>query len=159
TDAAARSKSLALMNRVEKSRKDLAAVEKALEQIKPITDALKKDPDDAKANLEMGKYLCLTRGQWERGLPMLAKGSDEELKALAKKDLARPKSSKLQVGVGEGWWTRSEAEKDLAKLNLQGRAAYWYEKALPDLTGVTKVKLAKRVESYYAQVGRKVEVV
>jgi uncharacterized protein (TIGR03067 family) len=159
TELANRSKSLGLLTRIEKRRAEVQAVEKALAQVKEYAEALKKNPEDAKANLEMGKYLCLLRGNWDRGLPLLAKGSDADLKDLAKKDLAKPKSSKAQVALGDAWWERCEAEKDPAKLHLQARAVHWYEQALPDLSGIAKVKLAKRVEEYNGRAPRKVEVV
>jgi uncharacterized protein (TIGR03067 family) len=159
TELANRSKSLGLLTRIEKRRAEVQAVEKALAQVKEYAEALKKNPEDAKANLEMGKYLCLLRGNWDKGLPLLAKGSDEELKALAKKDLSKPKSSKAQAALGDAWWARSEGQKEPAKLHLQARAAHWYEQALPDLSGIAKVKVAKRVEEYSARAPRKVEVV
>ena len=34
------------------------------------------------ANLTVGKYYCFQKGDWEKGLPMLALGQDETLKAL-----------------------------------------------------------------------------
>jgi uncharacterized protein (TIGR03067 family) len=159
SEAAGRTKSLTLVTRVEARRKEVDAVAKALAQVKEYADALKKDPNDPKANLEMGKYLCLLRGNWDKGLPLLARGSDEDLKALAKKDLQRPRSSKTQTAVADAWWLRSEAEKDPVKLNFQGRAVYWYEQALPDLTGIAKVKTAKRLQEYNARSPRKVAVV
>ncbi len=38
---------------------------------------------DPSANLAVGWYLCLVRGDWKTGLPYLAKGSDEMLKTPA----------------------------------------------------------------------------
>ncbi len=42
-------------------------------------EKLKESPDDPAANLAVGSYLCFNKDQWERGLPMLAKGSDPAL--------------------------------------------------------------------------------
>ncbi len=44
---------------------------------------LETNPPDATANLVAGLYYCLVRGDWERGIPMLAMGCDEEFKELA----------------------------------------------------------------------------
>ena len=38
-------------------------------------ETLKGKPDDPEANLIAGKYLCLAKGDWPNGLPMLAKSS------------------------------------------------------------------------------------
>jgi WD40 repeat protein len=86
------------------------------------------------------------RGQWAKGLPLLAKGKDDQLKALAVKDLGHPKAAKKQVEVGDGWWSLSEKEKPPMQWRLQERAAHWYEQALPDLSGLSAVRLKKRIE-------------
>ena len=45
------------------------------------------NPDDATANLALGKYACFTKGQWEQGFAHLAKGNDSTLAELANKSL------------------------------------------------------------------------
>src|SRR5262249_42569303 len=107
--------------------------------------------DDAEANAEVGRYYALLKGNWKKGLPLLLKGKDEALQALAKKDLANPKASKAQVAVGDAWWDLADKEQDPAKLNLQRRAAHWYETALPDLAGLNKVRVEKRLQEVAAR--------
>ena len=51
------------------------------EKVKASLEKLKSSPDDPDANLAAGRFYCLTRGDFARGLPMLAKGSDPALKA------------------------------------------------------------------------------
>ena len=48
---------------------------------------LKTNPDDADANLAVGKYLCLSRNRWKVGLSYLAKGGDESLSTAADAEL------------------------------------------------------------------------
>ncbi|MBI3877243.1 MAG: hypothetical protein HY300_15015, partial [Verrucomicrobia bacterium] len=40
-------------------------------------------PDDPGANLAVGQFLCFVKGDWESGLPLLAKSDDNVLKTLA----------------------------------------------------------------------------
>lgn len=76
---------------------------------------------------------------------MLALGSDAKLKDLASKDLAEPSAAADQVEIGDGWWELAENENRISKAELQKRAGYWYQIALPNLTGLTKVRVEKRL--------------
>jgi WD40 repeat protein len=149
-EAATQAKSLALLSNVRKRHEEVKLLQKEQERVKPFLQKLKDKEDDAEANGEVGKYYCLLRGLWGKGLPLLAKGPDGELKTLAHKDLGNPKATKAQVALGDGWWDLSEKEKPPGKWRLQERAAHWYEQALPDLTGLAKIRLEKRVEEVRA---------
>ena len=119
---------------------------KAYEDVKTARVKLAKTPDDPEANLVAGKYLCFVKGDWENGLPMLAFGKDDALKALAAKDLAGVESSSDRAKLGDGWWDLAEKQSGTAKRQLQARAVYWYRQALPGLTGLAKDKVEKRAE-------------
>ena len=106
---------------------------------------LEKTPDDPEANLVVGKYLCFVKGDWDKGLPMLALGKDEALKALAKQELEGAASSTEQAKLGDGWWNLAEKQEGTAKKQIQARAGYWYQKALPGLSGLMKDKVEKRL--------------
>ena len=115
--------------------KQVDAMVKAYADAREATATLKEKPDDPDANLAVGKYLCLAKGDWDKGLPMLAKGSDEELKTLAEKDIAGADSANKRVKLGDDWWRVSKE-----------RARYWYKQALPGLTGLQRDRVEKRVE-------------
>jgi len=94
------------------------------------------------------------------GIPRLAKGSDPTLADLAKQDRQGPATAQQQVELGDAWWKLAEsydaAEKDKdAAANLRARAAFWYRRALPSLSGLTR----DRVEKHLAEtaVGAPVE--
>src|SRR5262249_40295571 len=97
--AATKAKSLSLSGRVKKAEEELGTVRKEYERVKPFVAKLSKEADDAEANGEVGKYYCIYKGNWKKGLPLLTKGKDANLKALAQKDLAKPKGSKGQVAI------------------------------------------------------------
>jgi hypothetical protein len=149
--AMAHAKSLPLAARIEKAEQEVHAVQKQFEQVKPFVEKLKDNAADAEANGEVGKYYSLYKGNWERGLPLLARGKDDTLKALAVKDLAKPRASKKQAELGDGWWDLAQKEKPPAQTHLQERAAYWYELALPDLTGLARVRIQKRLDGLEAR--------
>src|SRR5262249_22048438 len=108
TAAAVKAKSLVLSGRVKTRGEELDALLKEYDALKPALTKLKDSPDDAAANLQVGKFLCLRQGDWEKGLPLLAKGSDAKLKAQAANDLAKPTKAAKQVEVGDGWWNLAE---------------------------------------------------
>jgi WD40 repeat protein len=149
-EAATQAKSLSLLSNVKKRNEEVKLLQKEQERVKPFLQKLKDKEDDAEANGEVGKYYCLLRGLWGKGLPLLAKGPDGALKTLAGKDLANPKATKAQVALGDSWWDLSEKQKPPMQWRLQERAAHWYEQALPDLTGLAKIRLEKRLEEVRA---------
>jgi len=114
---------------------------------KTALKALESNSDDAGANLVVGRFLCLYKGDFEKGLPRLAKGSDPVLKALAEKEIALPVEPKDQLALGDGWWDLSEKEKSPnAKMRLMARAGYWYAKAKPGLSRIAKEKASRRMQ-------------
>ncbi len=86
-------------------------------------------------------------GDWDTGLPYLAKGSDAELAEAAKKDLAQPSKSADQVAAGNLWWSLGEKKTGLEAARLKNRAAHWYALALPKLSGAVETKIRKRLDS------------
>jgi len=150
-EAAKKSKSLPLVSSVENRIADVRVIQKGFAHLKPYVDRLKTDPSDAEANLELGKYFALLKGKWERALPLLAKGSNEVLKAQAAKDLARPTESREQLALADGWWDLAAQEKEPSRLHLQIRARFWYEKAVLGLAGLNRTKALRRADQISAR--------
>ena len=101
---------------IERLKKRYDAVGKAMKR-------LAADPADADANLAVGRWHCFIKGNWETGLPLLAKGKDPDLSAVAKQDLAAPKDPKAQMNLGDAWWTLAEKEVAPTKTAVQSRRA------------------------------------
>ena len=150
-DAAKKSKNLPLVTAVQKRDQEVRAVQKSFAHLKPFVERLKKDPKDAEANLELGKYFGLLKGNWKKALPLLALGSDETLGRQARADFAGAKDAKGQLSLADGWWNLAEKQKDPAKLNLQLRAKVWYEKAVLNLAGLNRTKALRRLEQINAR--------
>jgi hypothetical protein len=143
---ARRGKEVALIARVDAKKKEILDRKSRFERTRKAKEVLEKNPGDPAANLAVGLHECFTRGDWDTGLPLLAKGSDEPLKALASRDLAAPRDAPGQTAVGDGWWDLSEKESNPAiKLNQRARALRWYEESVQGSTGLTKAKIEKRV--------------
>jgi hypothetical protein len=145
---ARKAKDVALAARAEAKSKEVSAAKASAESVRKHRDTLARAPDDAAANLAVGRYECLLRGNWAAGLPHLGKGSDAALRELAARDLANPPDGNGQLAAGDGWWTLAEKESGEAKANAQRRAAFWYVKAREQLAGLIK----QRVDLRLAQV-------
>ena len=129
------------------SAKQVQELAKVTKEVEAAREALKLNPQDPAANLVLGKYLCFVRGDWTGGLPCLAASSDESLKALAQKDLARPDSPAEMVALGNQWWDLSEKDQPAGQKPCRLRAAHWYRASLDELApGLERDMVQKRVQ-------------
>jgi hypothetical protein len=112
---------------------------------------LQAAPDDPAANLAVGRYLCFSRNEWEKGLLMLQKASDPTLKALAAQDRADPSTAPEQENIARQWWDLSIKEPSRpVQQAMRRRAAFWYARAIPSLTGLSRALAEKRVAEVVA---------
>ena len=125
---------------------EIRTAETTYAAMKPALATLANAPSDPGANLIVGQYLCLTKADWEAGLPRLALGSDEKLQMLAKQDLARPTEVEAEVALADRWWQLAEEKPEPWKTRLKYRAATWYRRALPGLAGLEKARAEKRCD-------------
>jgi hypothetical protein len=126
----------------------LTSIDAANQAIGPVNQAqstLMKTPADPDANLIVGKYLCLVKGNWQAGLPKLALGGDPDLKRMAANELAIAVTPDDQRKLGDGWWNVADTLGGTEKKEIQARAAFWYKQAMPGLTGLDKDKIEKKI--------------
>lgn len=148
---ARKSQDVGLANRAAAKGKEVADLKSRFDKLKKPTETLAANPDDGPANLLVGRFQCLIKGNWRVGLPLLAKASDPALQALAAKELAAPADGPGQLAVGDGWWDLSEKEPAPSKDLLKDHAVVWYEKSVSKLNGLAKTKIEKRLSEYGAQ--------
>ncbi|MHB1036372.1 MAG: formylglycine-generating enzyme family protein [Pirellulales bacterium] len=151
-EAARKTKNRETVVKVTARGKELQGLEKAYEPVKAAVETLAQTPDDPAANLTVGKYQCLTKGQWTLGLPKLAKGDDPSLRDSAQKDLAQPADGPAQAALADQWWNLAQQASGRAKVSLHLRAQEWYTRAAPNLTGLAKRRVEKRLEELAAAV-------
>jgi hypothetical protein len=127
-------------------QKEITEVEAEFHRLKSLRHTLETNPDDPDANLAVGKFDCLVKGDFAKGLPLLAKGSDKTLAELAKLDLAQSVDATEQVQVADGWWATGKKPAQL-------RAKQLYEGALPRLSGIVRTKVEKRIQEFESKAG------
>jgi len=153
--AARRTGDRRLATEMNKSRADIRRRKDEFDQIAQALAALKDDPESGEANLVVGRWYCLEKGDWEKGIPYLAKASDASLAGPADRDLAGPKEATSQAALADEWWKLSEdkgRKKDEAG-HLRARALHWYRLALPGLSGLLKIKVQRQIEEAGEVVG------
>ncbi len=137
------------------SAKDLQQARHDHEALQTAQQRLKTAPDDPDACLTVGRWSCFYQGDWDGGLKLLAKGSDDALKSLAAEELAsKPTKAEARLARADAWWDVAESAKGVPRSALRRRAAHWYREAMPDL----KSDLEKsRVQERLAQVDEEPE--
>jgi hypothetical protein len=153
-DAARKARSPTLSSKAEARRKEVQALQKEFDEVKEARAKLRETPDDPDASLALGKYLCLVKGDWKKGLPLLAQGSDKALKAVAEQERDNPGGADAQVRIGDRWWDLAGKATGRTKAQLQTRAVHWYEQAAPELKGLAKARVEKRLQEATALVPR-----
>jgi len=143
---AAKTKDVGLAARAKNKAGEIQNMAKETKAAAEARKKLDAAPDDPEANLVVGRYTCFIKGDWDAGLKMLAKGSDEKLKAIGLKDTESTDKPDAMVAMGDSWWNFGDKEKSsTVKTSIQRRARFWYEKALPDIGGLVKAKIEKRM--------------
>jgi hypothetical protein len=136
-----------LRGQVLQRQRAVAALRDEADRVARDAAKLEASPDDRAANLSVGRYACFVKGEWEAGLAFLAKGSDAALAEVARRDARNPSAAQARYDLAATWHELSK-DKALSPAYQQGmraRAAYWYEKAAPELTGLAKQVAAKRL--------------
>lgn len=145
-NAALRSRRTELTSTYKDLLDELKTIQDEARRIEADLKAIKQNPDDPALNLSVGKYLALYRGDWQTGLAMLAKSSDEALAAAAKADLAGAGDTKAQIAAGDQWWGLASSHSKLEAKAMADRARHWYRRALPAAAGIERSLLTKRLE-------------
>ena len=144
--AAAHSASNSAMEKVTSARAaEIEALRKAWEPAGAAAQTLATKPDDPDASLALGAFFCLDKGDWGRGLPLLAQGSDKTLKALAQADLDAVADPAAQMELAKTYQGQADGEAGPRKAQFLRRACFWYQKAAAQFTGVTRAEADKKV--------------
>jgi hypothetical protein len=128
-------------------RNEVRKLAGAWKKIEDARAALQTDPDDADANLTLGRWLCFERSDWARGLPHLAKCADAALQTLARQETTSPPATAdAQLALADAWWDLAEKAAGKEKDALMFHSGQWYAEADAELPeGLAKIKVQKRL--------------
>jgi hypothetical protein len=152
---AKKAKDAQLLARVTARRKDLRELAAQTGAVTALLEQLKSNAANSAANLALGRFYCFGAGDWEQGLPLLARGGDAGLRRLAQADLAGAGADgqpAQRVAIGDGWWDLAEKQQSsLARDHLRQRAGHWYAPAVAELAGIERTRVEKRVSVIEAE--------
>jgi Trypsin-like peptidase domain len=127
--------------------KAFKAIQKDFEEFKAALATLKDDPKNAAASTLAGRYYCLAKDDWEKGLSLLAQCDDAGLAKLATQELANPSDGQARFELAEGWSDLAEQLQGTQQTRVQLHAHDLYQRALPSLTGLARIKAEKYLAS------------
>lgn len=125
--------------------RNLATVREATQRISPQLAKLKKSPNDPAANFAVGIYRCFVRGQWQEGLPELAKSNDGRLRDVAVAELAHPKAVESICKLAERWLAEAPSQPALSRANIMLHAADLYRSAKAIATGLEAALIDRKL--------------
>ena len=125
---------------------EVSGIRTGYEQAQKALAILAADSNNTGAYLTVGRFLCLAKGDWAKGLPMLASSSDKAIKQMAEKEMQNPTTPAGQVELADGWWELAAKEPEPSRRKMREHAAAWYRQAFPSLTGVMKLRAHLRLE-------------
>lgn len=144
--AARRGRDAELVSRIVARNREIETIQRNYRRVKAARAILDQKPTDPEANLTVGRYLCFVKGDWQRGVPMLALGSEKPLADVAVRELEGASTAAEQAAMGDAWWELADEEDGATETALRERARTWYAKALPQLTGLVRAKVEKRLQ-------------
>lgn len=139
-----KSKDGTLIAESEAFSKEIESLKAAFEGVPAAAAKLADNPADPEANLVVGRYYCLYKGEWG-ALEPLSRGSDPVLRGIAARDLAGATDPHGMMAIGDGWWDWAETQSGVPRQTARRRAVYWYQKASPQLEGLSKLVVEHRL--------------
>lgn len=142
---AKRTKDQSLLAEVLEQGKKLTKLARDFEKIAKHLKTL--DKAHPKACLAVGKYHCVVKGNWKRGLPLLAFGDDATLAALAADDNDESVRADDQAAIADRWWLYSQKVSDATeRIPYQLRAREWMIRARPGVTDKVRATIDQRLK-------------
>jgi hypothetical protein len=133
---------VAEITKLQQQQRDMAKLQK---EAGAIREKLASNSNDRETCLEAGEFFCFKMNDWQRGLPLLVKGSDESLASLAQADLAAETNMKARTSVADAWWDWGNAQKPPTKNAALSRAARLYELTVAEASGLERARMEKRI--------------
>ncbi len=155
---AKRVKEAELIRQMVNRGKEVENLQAAFAGVNESLAALRRRPLDAEANLAVGRFRALIKGDWDGGIPYLALGGDARLKSAAVAELtAGDAAPEEQLKLADAWWDLAAASEPGIKERIETRALFWYSKVQPQLTGLVKLRVDKRLQEIVGRVFARVQ--
>lgn len=134
-----------LLQKISPRQEELAELKAAYAIGAAMRKTLAEKPDDPTANLGVGTYEALWKGDFAAGLPKLAKGASG-LASIAQQELAAGGSGEKLAAAADAWSSLAQSYDGIARRQIQLHARDLHKQAvaaLPD--GAAKLKVQRRL--------------
>ena len=146
----------ALAALVKKQSRKLDAIQAQRMKIAKDVEKLRTSPRDPAANQAVGEYLCYYLGSWEQGLPLLQNGTDAKIKRIAATELQNSTDASARAELADEWWTAAASQAEMSRAALRQHAVAIYGDVLPDVTGLRRIAISKRIDEASGDSDRRV---
>ncbi|WP_167546608.1 DUF1559 family PulG-like putative transporter [Stieleria maiorica] len=114
----------------------------------------RKNPENRRAGAAFGNYLCFIKGDWEKGMDLIAQGEGNDLVEVVLLDRQGAGSAHEQVTLGDAWWELSRRGSGAYRQGAQDRAVAWYTQALERLPdSLDRIHVENRLQEAEATIG------
>jgi hypothetical protein len=152
--AARAAKDPGLLGMASARLKEASEAKKEEDKAKQAEAVLKLNAKDADANQTVGWFHCAFRGDWAKGVPFLANGSNDTIRSAAEKDAAAPATVGGSIEVADAWMSIGLKEREsLARERVLGHAQRWFESALEKAEGLDRARILKKLDDLDAALG------
>ncbi|MFO1023029.1 MAG: NPCBM/NEW2 domain-containing protein [Planctomycetales bacterium] len=128
---------------------DLKTLELEYGPVQLAKRTLQQNPNEPGACLKAGQYYALSLGEWDRGLPLLAKTNDNTFRRLASLELKNPTNPNELIEIADGWWNwGNQCNNELQQSHAWQHAVEWYNLALPNVKGLNEARITRRLQDY-----------
>jgi hypothetical protein len=145
--AATRARDPELGKAMRQLRDQVSQARRKWSEAEQVAEQLRNDPNNAELHHRYGAFLCFDRGDWQNGLPHLAKGSDPLVRQAAAKDAKNPAQAEQQAEVADAWFTAAESVQREFQPAAHARFLFWARQALPGASGLTRVRLDSQIQA------------
>jgi hypothetical protein len=85
--------------------------------------------------------------QWTKALAHFLLADDDDLRAAAKVEDARPDGAAQQLALADAWWQIADGvENEKQRAALRARAVYWYKRAVTGVDGLRRTRADRRIK-------------
>lgn len=140
----------ALLARARKRLKEIPELKREADATAKVDLSTAIDVGDQTGNLNVGRYLCFVKGDWEKGLEYLLWAGDKRLQAVAEQELAPPADTASRLAVADGWLELARKQRSaLQSSRCESRGLHWYQTALAEAKGLAKIEVERKLNELY----------
>jgi len=126
-------------------------LDRAYRDLGAIQDALGQWTADG--HHRYGWFACVVKQDWRAGLPHLAQGDQEELKALAMRELAANNKTAELLAVADAWYALAQDRRGDERTEIGIHAAQLYRRGSVGVTGLEAARVERQLDLLAKELG------